>query len=101
MCLFDKTGTLTTDELVTVGVAPAVPLAGTGGLVRTSSVASGLKIVPPPLAVMATAPAGAALVLAGCPSLVVVEALLLVILLIVLPCEPSGLCTVITFGRDA
>ncbi|KAG5184553.1 hypothetical protein JKP88DRAFT_354404 [Tribonema minus] len=66
ICLFDKTGTLTTDELVAVGVAPPQ------GMPPPETPEAGQQ-APKMVVPMAKAPPAAALVLAGCQSLVVVE----------------------------
>ncbi|GKY99737.1 hypothetical protein MPSEU_000927700 [Mayamaea pseudoterrestris] len=64
VCLFDKTGTLTTDELVAGGVCEPVKL----------DISSGMEDADPEfLTPMTKLNGGAALVLAGCHSLVVVD----------------------------
>ena len=61
-CLFDKTGTLTTDELVAVGVLEAKTL-------RSGAASADIK----ELTAMSKVASEAALVLAGCHSLVLIE----------------------------
>mmetsp|Transcript_7386 Transcript_7386/g.21641 ORF Transcript_7386/g.21641 Transcript_7386/m.21641 type:complete len:1311 (+) Transcript_7386:1-3933(+) len=64
-CLFDKTGTLTTDELVAVGVCMPAEIASLQRLGEGNASSS--------LTTMAKVQASAALVLAGCHSLVNIE----------------------------
>jgi manganese-transporting P-type ATPase len=74
ICLFDKTGTLTTDELVAVGVAPALGVTSVTKTVskQQSTVASNGGDASL-LVGMSAVPAAAVLVLGGCQSLVVVD----------------------------